>query len=169
MLPAQILWVNLLTHGVPGVALGAEPAEPNIMRRAPRPPEESVLGAGLGRSVLGTGVLLAVTVLGAGLAANALDLPWQSVIFVVLGLAQLGIALAVRATRVPGGERNPGLLVAVAISAAMQVAGVLVPPLRTLLGTQALTPIVLLGCATLAALPALTLVAIRRVSATMPR
>jgi Ca2+-transporting ATPase len=158
LLPAQILWVNLLTHGVPGVALGAEPAEAKIMHRPPRPPEESVLGAGLGRSVLGTGVLLAVTVLGAGLAANALALPWQSVIFVVLGLAQLGIALAVRAKRVPDGERNPGLPIAVAISAALQVAGVVVAPLRTLLGTQALTPIVILGCAAVATLPALALV-----------
>ena len=46
LLPAQILWVNLLTHGLPGVALGSEPADPAAMRRPPRPPAESVLGAG---------------------------------------------------------------------------------------------------------------------------
>jgi len=39
--PAQILWVNLLTHGPPGVALGSEPADPGIMRRPPRPPKAS--------------------------------------------------------------------------------------------------------------------------------
>ena len=41
LLPAQILWVNLLTHGLPGVALGSEPADPGAMRRPPRPPAES--------------------------------------------------------------------------------------------------------------------------------
>ena len=50
LLPAQILWINLLTHGVPGVALGAEPAEPDVLRRPPRSPQESVLGDGLLRS-----------------------------------------------------------------------------------------------------------------------
>jgi Ca2+-transporting ATPase len=158
LLPAQILWVNLLTHGVPGVALGAEPAEPDVMRRPPRPPDESVLGGGLARWVVGTGLLLAISVLAAGVAASALGRPWQSVIFVVLGLGQLGVALAVRATRTPGGERNPGLGVAVAVSVALQLAAVLVPPLRTLLGTEALTWIDLLACAAVSAVPAAVLV-----------
>ncbi len=154
LLPAQILWINLLTHGVPGVALGAEPASPGVMRRPPRPPQESVLGGGLAGEVLRTGGLLAVTVLGAGLAARQLGLPWQSIVFVVLGLAQLGVALAVRAERTPGGARNPGLAVAVAVSAALQVAGVMFEPLRSLLGTEALTLAELGACAAVAAVPA---------------
>jgi Ca2+-transporting ATPase len=48
LLPVQVLWVNLLTHGRPGVALGGEPADPGIMNRPPRPPAESVLGADQG-------------------------------------------------------------------------------------------------------------------------
>jgi len=172
LLPAQILWVNLLTHGVPGVALGAEPAEPDTMRRPPRSPHESVLGDGLLRGVLIAGALIAAAVLGAGVAAYHLGRPWQSIVFVVLGLAQLGLALAVRASRTPGsrrlGERrkrgrgNPGLMWAVAVSAAMQLAGVLVPPLRALLGTQPLTVADLVGCAVVAALPALVLLVARR-------
>ncbi|MEH0843755.1 cation-transporting P-type ATPase [Micromonospora sp. CPCC 205711] len=158
LLPAQILWVNLLTHGVPGVALGAEPAEPGTLRRAPRSPSESVLGAGLGRDVLVTGALIAAVVLGAGVVAAGRDLPWQSVVFVVLGLAQLGVALAVRSPRAPGARRaNPGLLVAVAVSAALQVGGVLLAPLRELLGTDPLGPAVLLACAAVSTLPGLTL------------
>ncbi|WP_173086682.1 cation-translocating P-type ATPase [Phytohabitans rumicis] len=204
LLPAQILWVNLLTHGVPGVALGAEPAEPGTMRRAPRSPQESVLGAGLLRAVLLTGGLLAAVVLGAGIAADALDRPWQSIVFVVLGLAQLGVALAVRASRTPikdprtpikvlsadqgqtvvdwrsnhsrspmidgeihdrragvrrwrGRPRNPALLAAVGVSALLQVAGVLLPPLRELLGTEPLTAAELVACAAVATLPGLTL------------
>lgn len=158
LLPAQILWINLLTHGVPGVALGAEPAEPGTLRRAPRSPQESVLGAGLGRDVLLTGALIAAVVLGAGVLAAHRELPWQSVVFVVLGLAQLGVALAVRAPR-PAGTRsgNPGLLVAVAVSALLQVGGVLLAPLRDLLGTEALAPSVLLACAAVSVLPGLVL------------
>ena len=43
LLPAQILWVNLVTHGLPGVAMGAEAAEPDVLRRPPRPPSEGVV------------------------------------------------------------------------------------------------------------------------------
>lgn len=158
LLPAQILWVNLLTHGVPGVALGAEPAEPGLLRRAPRSPQESVLGAGLGRDVLLTGGLIAAVVLGAGALAAHWDRPWQSVVFVVLGLAQLGVALAVRAPRTPGSaERNLALPAAVALSALLQLAGVLLPPLRGLLGTEPLGAAELLACAAVSTLPGLVL------------
>jgi P-type Ca2+ transporter type 2C len=162
LLPAQILWVNLLTHGLPGVALGAEPAEPGVMRRRPRSPQESVLGDGLLRSVLIGGCVIAATVLAAGVAAFHAGLPWQSVVFVVLGLAQLGVALAVRVRREPGVPANRGLLLAVALSAVLQVAGVLLPPLRTLLGTEPLTVPVLLGCAAIAVLPGAALRLSRR-------
>ncbi|MEU5936495.1 cation-transporting P-type ATPase [Micromonospora sp. NPDC047187] len=163
LLPAQILWVNLLTHGVPGVALGAEPAELGVLRRAPRSPQESVLGAGLGRDVLVTGALIAAVVLGAGVFAAHRGLPWQSVVFVVLGLAQLGVALAVRAPRLPGARHgNPGLLVAVAASALLQVGGVLFAPLRELLGTDPLGPSVLLACAAVSVVPGLALRLARR-------
>ncbi len=47
LLPAQILWINLMTHGPPGVALGAEPAGGDLMHSPPRPPEERILGAGI--------------------------------------------------------------------------------------------------------------------------
>jgi Ca2+-transporting ATPase len=155
LLPAQILWVNLLTHGLPGVALGAEPAEPGTMRRPPRSPQESVLGDGLVRAVLVTGALIATVTLGAGVVAYHLDRAWQSIVFVVLGLAQLGVALSVRVRRRPGERGNRALLYAVALSAVLQVAGVLLPPLRALLGTDPLTAAELLACAATATLPAL--------------
>ncbi|WP_213455430.1 cation-translocating P-type ATPase [Rhizomonospora bruguierae] len=162
LLPAQILWVNLLTHGLPGVALGAEPAEPGGMDRPPRSPRESVLGGGMWRSVLGIGALIGAVALGAGLVAHRLGRPWQSVIFVVLGLAQLGVALAVRARRAKGGPGNWTLPAAVALSAVLQVAGVLLPPLRGLLGTAALGPVELLACALVAGLPGAVLLIGRR-------
>ena len=158
LLPAQILWINLLTHGLPGVALGAEPAEPHTMQLPPRSSQESVLGAGLWRRILITGALIAATALGAGVLAQYFDRPWQSVVFVVLGLAQLGVALAVRAPKPPGVRiSNPGLLVAVALSALLQIAGVLVEPLRELLGTDALSWLDLLGCAVISLVPGVAL------------
>ncbi|WUJ05621.1 cation-transporting P-type ATPase [Actinoplanes sp. NBC_00393] len=157
LLPAQLLWINLLTHGVPGVALGAEPTEADVLQRPPRSPQESVLGAGLLRGVLtGAGLLAGVT-LTAGMLAGQLCLPWQSVMFLVLGLAQLGVALAVRATAVSGTARNWSLIAAVAVCALLQVAGVAAAPLRGLLGTEPLTAATILACTAVAAVPGLLL------------
>jgi len=162
LLPGQLLWVNLLTHGIPGVAMGAEPAEAGVLRRRPRSPQESVLGDGLLRSVLLGGLCVAAVVLGAGVTAHQLDRPWQSVMFVVLGLAQLGVALAVRATPEPGTKRNWSLLGAVAVSAVLQVGGVLLGPLQTLLGTESLTVLELSACAVVAVVPGAALRLSRR-------
>ncbi|MFD5660191.1 cation transporting ATPase C-terminal domain-containing protein [Streptomyces hirsutus] len=93
LLPAQILWINLLTHGLPGVALGAEPVAPATMRHPPRPPEESVLGAGLWPRILFMGAFIATVTLAAGVWARETGRPWQSMIFLVLGATQLGVAL----------------------------------------------------------------------------
>lgn len=63
LLAAQILWVNLLTHGLTGVALGGEPADPAIMRRSPRPPAQSILGAGLWQRIPRIAFVLTVVTL----------------------------------------------------------------------------------------------------------
>ena len=76
LLPAQILWVNLLTHGLPGVALGSEPADPGLMRRPPRPPAESVLGAGLWQRIARVGVIIAAVTLAVALWGQATGRPW---------------------------------------------------------------------------------------------
>ena len=162
LLPGQLLWVNLLTHGVPGVALGAEPAEADVLRRPPRSPQEFVLGDGLLRSVLLGGLCVAAVVLAAGVTAQQLGRPWQSVMFVVLGLAQLGVALAVRATPGPGRSGNRWLLVAVGVAGLLQLGGVLLPPLRGLLGTEPLNLVELTACAAVAVVPGLALRLIRK-------
>ncbi|MFR9675253.1 cation-translocating P-type ATPase [Streptomyces sp. TR06-5] len=134
LLPAQILWINLLTHGLPGVALGAEPVDRGVMRRPPRPPAESVLGAGLWPRIVLMGVVIGVVTLGAGVWAFEAGRAWQSLVFLVLGVAQLGVALGSRAR--PGTLANPFLVVAVAVALALQAAGVFAAPLRSLLGTE---------------------------------
>jgi Ca2+-transporting ATPase len=143
--PAQILWVNLLTHGLPGVALGAEPAEPDAMRRGPRPPERSVLGDGLWQRVLRLGLLVGAISLGLAAWRHG-TLGWagddaeaaaaQTTVFLTLGCAQFGIALGSRALHgLSGWRTNPFLLVSVAGAFALQVAGAYLPILQDLLGT----------------------------------
>jgi Ca2+-transporting ATPase len=146
LLPAQILWVNLLTHGLPGVALGSEPVDPAVMTRPPRPPAESVLGAGLWQRILRVGIAIAAVTLSVAVWAHATDRPWQSMAFFALGATQLAVALGSRAR--PGSWANPMLLVAVAGALALQFAGVYLPPLQALLGTEALAlPDLLVVCA----------------------
>lgn len=137
LLPAQILWVNLLTHGLPGVALGSEPTDPDEMRRPPRPPAESVLGAGLWQRVVRVGLVVAAVTLGLAVWGHAAGRPWQSMAFVALGATQLAVAAGSRAR--PGTWTNPMLLAAVAGALGLQLAGVYLPPLAHLLGTQPLS------------------------------
>jgi Ca2+-transporting ATPase len=137
LLPAQILWVNLLTHGLPGVALGGEPADPALMRRGPRPPAQSVLGAGLWQRVVRVGVVIAAVTLGVALWGHATGRPWQSMAFFALGATQLAVAAGSR-TR-PGTLANPSLLVAIGAALMLQFGGLYLPLLRDLLKTRPLS------------------------------
>ena len=69
LLPLQILWVNLVTDGLPGLALTQEPAEPDTMKRPPRDPKEKIFGRGLGMDVLWIGALMGAVSLAVGLWA----------------------------------------------------------------------------------------------------
>ncbi|MFF0497267.1 cation-translocating P-type ATPase [Nocardia aobensis] len=137
LLAAQILWVNLLTHGLTGVALGGEPADPAIMRRRPRPPAQSILGAGLWQRIPRIAFVLTVVTLAVAVWAHHTDRPWQTMAFFTLGVTQLGVALGSR-TR-PWSSANPLLPVAIAVSFALQVAAVYLPLLQRLLETRALS------------------------------
>jgi Ca2+-transporting ATPase len=159
LLPAQILWINMLTHGLPGVAIGAEPAGPGILRRPPRPPDEFVLGGGLWLRVAWTGALITAVTLGAGWWSYGSGGPWQTMVFLTLGLAQLGVAVALR--RRGGGWRPRFLDLAVAGAVLLQLAALFVPALRTLLGTEPLDATGLAVAAMAATLPGLAVAAIR--------
>ncbi|WP_460307214.1 cation-translocating P-type ATPase [Actinocorallia aurea] len=135
--PGQILWINLLTHGIPGVALGGEPAEDRDMRRPPRPPSESILGAGLWQRVLRIAVVLTAITLAIALWAEQTGRPWQTLAFFTLGSAQLWAALGSRTTLRT--RENPLLPAAVAAAFALQTAAVYLPLLQDLLGTRPLT------------------------------
>ncbi|WP_457030772.1 cation-translocating P-type ATPase [Kitasatospora sp. P5_F3] len=133
----QILWINLLTHGLTGVAVGAEPVSARAMRRPPRPPDEHVLGAGLWQRVLRLGVVVTVVALGAGLWAEGAGHPWQSVLFLALLAAQLGVVLGLRERLFT--RANLFLPLAVLASAGLGVAALYVPFLRGVLETEPLS------------------------------
>ncbi|MCB1247252.1 MAG: cation-translocating P-type ATPase, partial [Acidimicrobiia bacterium] len=100
LLALQILWMNLVTDGLPALALGVEPAEKDVMRRPPRSATESIFGGGTVPFIVAFGVVLSVVALGAGWALfEAGDETWQSVMFTVLIFGQLGLALEVRSER----------------------------------------------------------------------
>jgi hypothetical protein len=97
LLPVQILWINLVTDGPPAIALGLEPAEPDVLRRPPRPPEQSIVSGGLWLHALVTGAAMAAVTVAVQVAARAAHWRWQTMVFTLLVFLQL----AVEASRPP--------------------------------------------------------------------
>ncbi|WP_331769068.1 cation-translocating P-type ATPase (plasmid) [Embleya sp. NBC_00888] len=136
LVAGQILWINLLTHGLTGVALGAEPIDPGTMRRPPRPPQQNILGDGLWQRVVRLGAVVTAISLAVGTWADHTGRAWQTLLFLTLLGAQLGVVLGLR-TRLFA-RANPFLPIAALASAALGLAGVYLPWLRELLGTETL-------------------------------
>ncbi len=151
LLPLQILWVNLVTDGLPGLALSIEPAEKNVMNRPPYPPNENVFGRGMARQILWVGILMGFVSLGIGYYYWSIGNPnWQTIIFTTLTLSQMGNALALRSERESlfkiGLLSNKALLNAVLLTLVLQLAVVYVPFLQSVFKTNPLTWQELLIC-----------------------
>lgn len=141
LLPLQILWMNLVTDGLPALALGVEPAEKSIMRRPPTSSKESIFGRGLVAFVAVMGVAMSLISLGIGAwAFFSGDRAWQTLLFTTLILSQVILALEVRSERESilriGLFTNP--LMVVAFLTSLQVAVVYVPFLQTIFSTAPL-------------------------------
>ncbi|MBA3919939.1 MAG: ATPase [Gemmatimonas sp.] len=137
LLPMHILWMNLVTDGLPGLALTAERAEPDVMQRPPRPPSESIFAHGLWQHAVWVGLLMAGLALGTqAWALRQNNARWQTLTFTVLTLSQLAHVLAVRSERHPlwriGPFSNPLLLGAVLLTFVLQVAITHTPALAQL-------------------------------------
>ena len=148
LLPLQILWINLVTDGLPGLALGVEPAERGTMQRSPYHPNENIFGRGMGWHILWVGLLMGLVSLGMGFWAwNTGRHDWQTMVFTTLTLSQMGNALAIRSGRESffkiGIFSNKALLGAVLLTFVLQLAVVYVPFLQDLFKTVALPPIAL--------------------------
>ncbi|MBM3754024.1 MAG: cation-translocating P-type ATPase [Acidobacteria bacterium] len=145
LLPLQILWLNLVTDGLPALALGVEPAEENVMRRPPHSPGESIFARGLGVHVLWVGLMMAALALGAGFYYWRSNEPhWQTMLFSTLTFSQMAHVMAIRSEEQSlfrqGLLSNKPLLGAVALTFALQLALVYVPVLQSFFGTVALHP-----------------------------
>ncbi len=105
----QILWVNLVTDGLPGLALTIEPAERTVMQRPPYPPRENIFGRGMARDILWIGLLMGLVSLGVGYLYYQMDpstspAVWQTVTFTTLTLAQMGNAWPPAPIGIPCGK-----------------------------------------------------------------
>jgi Ca2+-transporting ATPase len=143
LLPIHILWINLVTDGLPGLALAAEPAEKGLMERPPRHPQESVFSHGLAAHIIWVGLLMG----GASLFMQAWSIRtghahWQTMVFTVLCLSQMGHVLAIRSERESlfsqGLFSNKPLLAAFVLTLGLQMATIYVPFLNPVFKTQPL-------------------------------
>ena len=151
LLPIHILWVNLVTDGLPGLALAAEPAERGIMQRPPRRPQESLFAQGLWQHILWVGLLIAGLCLLVQAWAIAADRAnWQTMVFTVLTLSQMAHVLAIRSETESlwqlGLGSNRPLLGAVLLTFLLQMATIYVPVLNPIFKTEPLSALELLIC-----------------------
>jgi Ca2+-transporting ATPase len=143
LLPIHILWINLVTDGLPGIALVAEPAEKNIMNRPPRPPKESIFAGGLMPRIVITAIIL---------ASASIFIQWwtvqkgydqrtqHSAVFSMLCFVQLANALSVRSMYQPLISKslfsNTGMWVAIISTVILQMLIINVPILQTIFKTS---------------------------------
>lgn len=155
----QILWMNLITDGIPALALGVENSEKGVMKRAPYAPNESLFGRGLGRHILIVGLTMGITGLLLGIWANNQFLnnaegyvsnTWNTMVFIFLTIAQMGHALGLRSHRESfftlNFFSNRLLLGAVVITVVVQMIAVYAPFFNQIFNTTPLTPEQLLIC-----------------------
>jgi Ca2+-transporting ATPase len=144
LLPLQILWMNLVTDGLPALALSVEPAEQTIMRRPPYSAKEGVFSRGTARTIIGMGLVMTIVSLSVGYVYwQAGSAAWQTMIFTTLVLSQVFFALAVRSDRESlftiGLLSNRPMLAAVLSTILLQVAVIYIPFLQPILRTTPLS------------------------------
>jgi len=151
LLPIQILWLNLVTDGLPGLAFASETAEENILKRPPRKPTESIFAGGMVIHILWVGLLMGAVALGIqSWAIHVGNEKWMTMVFTVLSISQMGQAMAVRSERQSlfkqGIFGNKQLVGAVLLTLGLQMAVIYVPFMQDIFSTQALTLNELLLC-----------------------
>ncbi|HEY8887402.1 MAG TPA: cation-transporting P-type ATPase, partial [Gallionella sp.] len=143
LLPIHILWINLVTDGLPALALTAEPAERGIMRRPPRPMQESIFAHGMWQHMLWMGLLMAgLTLLTQAWAYRTGHAHWQTMVFTVLTLTQLVHVMAIRSEKESlftiGLFSNRPMALAILVTFLLQMATIYVPALHPIFKTEAL-------------------------------
>lgn len=144
LLSLQILWINLVTDGLPSLALGVEPAERDIMRRPPRDPRASLITPQMGWQIFWVSLLMGVVSLSLGFGCwQTGKTEWQTMLFTTLTLSQLGNVLALRSSRYSlfqiGLRSNRLLLGAVVLTVLLQLSVIYIPFLQQTFSTVALS------------------------------
>jgi Ca2+-transporting ATPase len=143
LLPIHILWINLISDGLPAISLSFEKAEENIMNRPPRPPQESVFANGRGMHIIWVGLLMAGIALATQYIAIKNNLHWQTIVFNVLCLSQLGHVLAIKSEKKSlfsgGFLSNIPLIAAVLLSIMLQGIVTYTPFFQPIFKTESLT------------------------------
>jgi len=157
LLPIHILWINLVTDGLPGIELVAEPAEKGIMKQPPRPPKENLFAGGFAMKIILSGIVLTLA---------ALFIQWwavgkgydvitqQTMVFTTLCFVQLANALSCRSFHhslfAKGIFSNKAMWITIIITIILQILLIYVPFLHpvfktTSLGREAITMIGLIS------------------------
>jgi Ca2+-transporting ATPase len=144
LMPIHILWINLVTDGLPGLALANEAVEKNIMRTPPRKPDESIFSHGIGWHILWVGLLMGVVCLGIqAWAIHNNDPKWQTYVFTVLCFSQMGHVFAIRSHHYylfqQGLFSNLSLVGAVLLTFLLHLALLYIPILQEAFSVQPLT------------------------------
>jgi Ca2+-transporting ATPase len=146
--PLQILWMNLVTDGVPALALAVEPSEADVMERSPFNPQENIFARGLGWYILRIGFVFGLqTIVLMEIAYNSGNPSWhehwKTITFTTLCIAQMGHALACRSDSKLIIElnpiSNPYLLLSVIFTTVLQLSLLYIPKFREFFGTDALS------------------------------
>ena len=157
LLPIHILWINLVTDGLPGLAFTAEPAERGIMQRPPRSPSESIFAHGMWQHIIWVGLFVG----GISIASQAWAISrgveyWQTVVFTVLTVSQLFHSLAVRSERESiftiGLLSNLPMLGALLLTLLLQLSVIYTPALNPIFHTAPLPLFDLIVCLLLSSL-----------------
>jgi P-type Ca2+ transporter type 2C len=145
LLPIQILWINLMSDGLPALALSAEPPEQDTMNRPPYDSSEQIFSRGMGWDIIWIGFLTGLASLGTGYAywQSNPSSHWQTMLFTILMFSETGIALAVRSERDSlfqiGLFSNRLLLGAIGLTLGVHLAILYIPLLQNLFQTTALS------------------------------
>jgi Ca2+-transporting ATPase len=141
LLPLQLLWINILTDGLPALALGVDPASPDIMDRKPRNPKESILTRRMMTDIMIVGIVMCVGTL----FLFWLNLPTggrhaMTVAFTAIVMFEMVRVQSVRADYNIGFLSNKILLLAMSLSVGLQLIVVYAPFLQPIFNTTALGP-----------------------------
>jgi len=144
LLPIHILWVNLVTDGLPGLALAAEPAEADILKRPPRKTNESIFAGGIGIHILWVGLLMAVVCVATQwYAIHQENTKWQTMVFTILSFSQMAHVMAIRSDWQSifkqGIFGNKQLVGAVFSTFVLQIAVIYTPFLQEIFSTHSLS------------------------------